>query len=46
VLGLEAAAQVLVRPKESMPLRQFPTQWQDSHTAVNTSRPTVEVPVR
>jgi len=44
VLGLEAAAQVLVRPKESMPLRQFPTQWQDSHSAVNTSRPTAEVP--
>lgn len=39
VLGLEAAAQILVRPKESMPLRQFPTQWQDSHTAVTTIRP-------
>ncbi len=37
VLGLEAAAQVLVRPKESMPLRQFPTHWQDSRAAVDTS---------
>jgi DtxR family Mn-dependent transcriptional regulator len=39
VLGLEAAAQVLVRPKESMPLRQLPTQWQDSHAAVSTAAP-------
>ncbi len=47
VLGLEAASQVLMRPKESHPLRQFPAQWQDSHTAVNTAAPlgvvTVEV---
>jgi DtxR family Mn-dependent transcriptional regulator len=39
VLGLEAAAQVLMRPKESQPLRQFPAQWQDSHAAVDTSAP-------
>jgi DtxR family transcriptional regulator, Mn-dependent transcriptional regulator len=39
VLGLEAAAQVLMRPKESMPLIQFPTHWQDSRTAVETSAP-------
>lgn len=39
VLGLEAAAQVLVRPKESMPLRQFPAHWQDTQAAVNTAPP-------
>ena len=39
VLGLEAAAQVLVRPKESMPLRQFHVQWQDSRAAANTGAP-------
>ena len=39
VLGLEAAAEVLVRPKESMPLRSFPTQWQDSRAAVETGAP-------
>ncbi|MDP9372147.1 MAG: metal-dependent transcriptional regulator, partial [Chloroflexota bacterium] len=39
VLGLEAAAQVLVRPKESMPLRQFPPHWQDSRTAAHTGAP-------
>ena len=39
VLGLEAAAQVLVRPKESMPLRQPPPLWQDSRAAVNTGAP-------
>ena len=38
-LGLEAAAQVLVRPKESMPLRQFQVRWQDSRAAVDTSVP-------
>lgn len=38
-LGLEAAGQVLVRPKESMPLRQFQVQWQDMRAAVNTSAP-------
>lgn len=37
VLGLEAASQVLVRPKESMPLRQFHVQWQDMRAAVDTS---------
>jgi len=39
VLGLEAAAQVLVRPKESMPLRQFHVQWQDSRAAASTGAP-------
>ena len=39
VLGLEAAAQVLVRPKELMPLRQLPTHWHDSREAVNTGAP-------
>lgn len=39
VLGLEAAAQVLVRPKESMPLRQFHAHWQDSRAAVDTGIP-------
>lgn len=36
-LGLEAAAQVLVRPKGSMPLIQFPPHWQESRIAVNTA---------
>ncbi len=36
-LGLEAAAQVLVRPRESMPLRQFPPQWQESRLAVKAT---------
>lgn len=39
VLGLEAAAQVLMRPKEAQPLRQFPSHWQDSHAAVDTGAP-------
>ena len=39
VLGLEAAAQVLVRPKESMPLHQFPAHWQESRMLVETSAP-------
>ncbi|HET8630945.1 MAG TPA: metal-dependent transcriptional regulator [Thermomicrobiales bacterium] len=38
-LGLESAGQVLVRPKESMPLLQFHVQWQDSRAAVNTGAP-------
>lgn len=39
VLGLESAAQVLVRPKESMPLRQFPAHWQESRQLAETSAP-------
>ena len=39
VLGLEAAAHVLVRPKESMPLRQFPVLWQDSRVLVDATAP-------
>lgn len=39
VLGLEAAAQVLVRPKESMPLHQFPVHWQESRMLVETGAP-------
>jgi DtxR family transcriptional regulator, Mn-dependent transcriptional regulator len=39
VLGLEAAAHVLVRPKESMPLRQFPVLWQESRVLVDTTAP-------
>lgn len=39
VLGLEAAAQVLVRPKESMPLRQFPALWQDSRILAEAGGP-------
>lgn len=41
VLGLEAAGQVLVRPKEAALLRPFQVQWQDSRTAVNTSAPAI-----
>lgn len=41
VLGLEAASQVLVRPKESMPLRQFPAHWQDSRVLVEAGTPSV-----
>lgn len=41
VLGLEAAAQVLVRPKGAMPLRQFPPHWQESRLAVSTAAPAV-----
>lgn len=37
VLGLEAAAQVLMRPKEAYPLHHFPAQWQESHELVTTA---------
>ena len=39
VLGLEAASQVLVRPKESMPLHHFTAHWQDSRMLVETGAP-------
>ena len=39
VLGLEAAAQVLVRPKESMPLHKFPAHWQESRMLAEASAP-------
>ena len=39
VLGLEAAAQVLVRLKESMPLRQFPAHWQETRLLAETGAP-------